>query len=167
MKFNKYTYIILMAMLFCSCQSKNQGLALFNEYYFHLSGNEEVVEPDSVLRSAYLTHVNSFQLQIPLFKTIKDSNYTLFVGIPYNSNMARIKESLKDFNWADSLAFKTDSSAYLYANYKQDSTYILEYVKSIDKNMVYVYAMSKSKQVKDSIFNLKEISNRIRKNGGD
>ncbi len=156
-----------MAVLVCSCQSKNEGLALFNEYSFHLTGNEEVVEPDSVLRSAYLTHMNAFKLQIPLFKTIKDSNYTLFIGIPYNSSMARIKESLKDFTWADSLELKTDSSAFLYANYKQDSTYLLEYIKSIDKNMVYVFAMSKSKQVKDSVFNMKEISNRIRKNGGD
>ncbi len=64
----------------------------------------------------------------------------------------------------NTLELHTDSLSYFYKTHNNDTTYISEYSKVFDKNLIYILAISNSKKIADSLFNRSELSNRFNQN---
>jgi hypothetical protein len=85
----------------------------------------------------------------------------IFVGIPYNTS---IKE-LSDYNLIHTLNqtyFESDSANYFYKTYCDKKDQITIYIRNFSNNLVYVLTVSNSGKLSDSLFNLKELSNRFK-----
>ena len=95
-------------------------------------------------------------------KYIKHADYEIFIGIPYNTSIQQLfqnqlkkQDSLIDMLYSDSHSH--------YVKYKRNDFYIAEYATKVASNsLIYIYTMSISKEVTDSLFNKFELSSRVK-----
>jgi len=158
---SKSSYIlILITALTISCTPKKENsINLFNDIRFGLQQGEELVDI-KLMSTSYLDQTNQKKIQVPLFKCIKNSNYIMYIGIPYNTSLSALSKS-ELFEKNLPIQANTDSTTFDYKQYLHDATYITEYAVKVQNNLLYVIAVSKSKAIQDSLFNFKVLSHRL------
>jgi len=150
----------LIAIFLFSCNTKKEnGISLFNNYVFRLLPNEQPLKITDVTKREYFKYIQNKSIQIPLFRYIKSNLYELYLGLPVNVALSEILKPNLSYS-----VRKTDNLRYDFKEYKTlDNYYVVEYVVKIKpyNNMLYVLGVTKSKEISDSLFNFKTLSNRI------
>ena len=126
-----------------------------------MHSGEAVMDVNSSIAQMYTEYFNNQQIQIPLFKYIKHTNYVIFIGIPYDTSIAgMIKTQLEK---PDSCHLLLESNSKSFFNrYKKNGYYITEYAIVLENNsIVYLATLADTKEIADSLFNKSEIAKRI------
>jgi len=148
--------------LYLSCTNNNsKEINLFNNISFTLHTGEKLSEITPVITDMYSEYFNNQQVQIPLFKYIKHKDYVIFIGIPYDTSIDKMMnlQSMKPDSCHVSLE---KISTGFFNKYKKNGYYIFEYSAVFEnKSLIYISAMSDSKEISDSVFNKQGIINRI------
>jgi hypothetical protein len=155
--------ILLLLFIFISCNQKkdNRYLSLFNNISFITETNErpaKVITPS--IKDTYQSLYNQSSIQIPLFKCIQANEYTLYIGLPYNTSISKLIES-QSAHQAHFSDFRSDSLTYYYLSQKTNDVYLAEYTVNCNGNLIYVLAETKNSAVCDSLFNFDKLSNRF------
>ena len=147
--------------LVCCTYKQAPSVLLFNKISFKLNDGEEVVKIDSKKKEIFNSYFDKKSVQIPLFRCIKSDSYLIFVGIPFNTS---VKE-FTDYSLTHTLNqtfFEGDSTNYFYKTYSNEKEQITIYTRNFMNNLVYVLTVSNSAKLSDSLFNIKELSNRFK-----
>ncbi len=158
---NVILYLSISMTLVCCTSKQEPSVLLFNKISFKLNDGEEVVKIDSKKKEIFNSYFDKMSVQIPLFRCIKSDSYLIFVGIPFNTS---IKE-LTDYSLIYTLNqtfFEGDSTNYFYKTYSNEKEQITIYTRNFSNNLVYVLTVSNSAKLSDSLFNIKELSNRFK-----
>lgn len=157
---NPFLFLFLIFIISCS-NIKNNEIALFNETSFIIFEDEVICSIDFETKNKYTENFNNSNIQVPLFKYIKNNNYEIFIGIPYNTSIDLLYQKKNGIN--DSLLnSKLDSLCY-FKNYKRSEKYITEYVSKVDaSSLIQISTMTISKEISDSLFNIFELSKRLK-----
>jgi hypothetical protein len=158
---NVILYLSISMTLVCCTSKQEASVLLFNKISFKLNDGEEVVKIDSKKKEIFNSYFDKMSVQIPLFRCIKSDSYLIFVGIPFNTS---IKE-LTDYSLIYTLNqtfFEGDSTNYFYKTYSNEKEQITIYTRNFSNNLVYVLTVSNSAKLSDSLFNIKELSNRFK-----
>lgn len=145
----------------CCTSKQDQSVLLFNKILFKLNDGEEVVKIDYEKKEIFNSYFDTNSVQIPLFRCIKSDSYLIFIGIPFNTS---VKE-LTDYNLTQALNpifFEGDSTSYIYKTYINEREQITTYTRNFSNNLVYVLTVTNSAALSDSLFNIKELSNRFK-----
>ncbi|MFA9388174.1 MAG: hypothetical protein ACERKD_00115 [Prolixibacteraceae bacterium] len=153
--------IISILSVLPSCLETNKEISLFNGLKFELNKGEVVNYVDMHVNDKYTRYFNNRKIQIPLFKYIKNADYEIFIGVPFNTTIdAFIQDQLKNQDFATTKI--TYDSISCYKNSKMDNFYIVEYARNYsNKSLLYIAAISNSLELSDSLFSMSQLSNRI------
>lgn len=159
----KKLIIFISIVLLCSCTKKsNNSISLFNNISFEMRNGEALTDIHPSISELYSEYFNNQQTQIPLFKYIKNSNYKIFIGIPYDTSIKKmVKTKLKE---PDSCRVFFESNSYsFFTKYKRDKFYITEYASVFGKGtIIYISTITDIKEISDSLFNKSNMSKRIK-----
>ena len=158
---NLVLFLLISLTLVCCTSKQDQSVLLFNRISFKLTDDEEVVKIDFKKKEIFNSHFDKESVQIPLFRCIKSDSYLLFVGIPFNTS---VKE-LTDYSLTQTLNqtfFEGDSINFCYKTYSNEKEQITTYTRNFSNNLVYVLTVTNSAALSDSLFNIKELSNRFK-----
>lgn len=152
---------VLGFIFFISCNSHNDNsIALFNDLSFELGKGEKLAEITSGTQSNYAGFISQKKVQIPLFRYIKATGYDIYIGIPYNTSLSELNDS-KLLGDSLSLENKVDSLSFNFNTFAKDSTYFCEYIQKSQNNLLYILAVTESKQLLDSLFNYNVLAKRV------
>ena len=97
--FRKIGFLLfILSILFTSCSSNQQetGIPIFNGISFDQGDNEKLGSADSTAIAIYEQYFNNdLKAQIPLYRTLKATGYTIYLGIPYKLSLDRFKKARK------------------------------------------------------------------------
>ncbi len=158
----KILFVLLLLSFFsCTSSLNDKQFFIFNNVSFKLIEGESLIDVTSDINEHYISYFKNTNIRLPLFKNIISNSYTIYLGIPYNSSIKKIMKFQNLDDKFNLVASSSDSSFYTFKNYNNDSTYISEYSRLFDNNLIFILAISNSKTVSDSLFNLRELSNRF------
>ncbi|HLF35573.1 MAG TPA: hypothetical protein VI583_15125 [Cyclobacteriaceae bacterium] len=155
--------LILFIFSFHSCSTggKNE-IRLFNNLAFILREGEYAAEIDTGIVSKYTGYFNNQDIQIPLFRYIKNDHYEIFIGIPYNTTFEKLALSRLAVYDSSRQNFKSDSS-FLYNRYVKDGFIITEYSGEFNNHsIVFISTITSDAGFSDSLFNEAALRNRIK-----
>lgn len=159
---NKLLLLIVLPLLLLSCKgNSNNDLHLFNNIMFSLNEDESRTQITEELQEAYFKYINEKPFQVPIFMIIENHNYQIYIGIPVGTNLeelagADIKEGAQIITDPES-----DLSTYAYRQYSYDAEFISEYAVKVNENLLFLFAITDSYEVSESMFNLNELAGRI------
>lgn len=154
--------VVFLGFILLQCSSSpDNEISLFNNIVYHLEEGESVenITPGTVL--LYDSLFNGPKAQIPLFRSIGHEDYTIFIGLPFNTTYNQLLESkTKHSDTADNFQIITDSC--FFSKYHVESGKVAEYLVQLEENsLVFVAALSNTSFAPDSLFTLKKFHNRI------
>lgn len=158
----KVFIVISILLLFTACtHEKNNSLNLFDDLTFKMQVGETSEDIKPIISDLYSSQFNNGQIQIPLFKYIRHSDYQIFIAIPLNTTIDKLaKTQLEEFD-SGSVYFESGHD-YFFIKCKRDGLYICEYAATFKKNtLIFVSLISVKKEISDSLFNKGQISKRI------
>lgn len=157
----KYTLFFFILTLFsCKNVAKNE-LPLFNGIAFKITDNESVEKVSKSVLENYNKNFNYSPFQIPLSKYIVHNNYSIYIGIPFNTSFNNLRSFHIKNNENNLGSFKSDSTSF-YRSFKSDSLFYTEYCANINSNsLIYISTVTKYKEVADSLFNEAKLIERI------
>ena len=155
--------VFLGSLLFqCSPKSENE-IFLFNDIFYQLEEEESIEEITQNRVELYDSLFNRNKPQIPIFRSIKHQDYSLFIGIPYQASYEQILKTKS--KQKDSLLISeviTDSCWFI--KYRVKDSIAAEYLaKTKDSSLIYMAMLSINHSKADSLFSLNEFKNRISK----
>lgn len=154
--------MLLAISLFACTSNKEKGeVFVFNNISFKLIEGERVVNTDYLIAENYQSYFKSSNIQNPLFRCIKNQDYTIYLSIPYNTSIDTLMKFQILGQTAGLTELQTDTITYFFKRQNNDTTYISEYSTVIDKNIIYLLTTTNSKKVSDSLFNQTDLSNRF------
>lgn len=159
------TLLLLSFAFLVSCNPKNQEgkeIKLFNKFTFSLENSEISKQINDDIHHKYDSLITRKGFQIPLYKYVEASNYKIYIGIPYNTSLKKIKDQ-EIFPGTLRTSQRDKSGEYTYKTYTAYGSFLAEYAENLEGNLVYVLAISSSKNTADSVFSLKAFSNKIQK----
>ena len=155
---------LLIALFISACSSTNDNeVVIFNNISFNLIEGEKLCFSETNNKEHYHAYFSNTDLQIPLFRCIENKDYLIYIGIPFNTSLSELVE-FQILNHLESpISFESDTLSYFYKSHKIGTDYHIEYSKEIDKNLIYILAVTNSRAIFDSLFSHKTLSNRISK----
>jgi hypothetical protein len=154
------TLFLFIFLVACTSSEKNE-IFISNKTSFKLNEGEKLVDIRPGITEDYQYHLNNSDIQIPLYKYIRNKDYRIYLGIPYNTSI----EKLIKFQLSDQTVgheeLETDSLSYFFKKQDNDTTYISKFSKTFDENLIYILAITNSKIISDSLFKQKAFSNRF------
>jgi hypothetical protein len=153
--------ILITHVLSCTSNENDKEVFLFNTLSFKLIQGENLVDINPEIKQNYHSYFKNTPLQIPLFKCIKTSEYTIYLGIPYNTSIEELLKLPPAGQTSDPTRLQSDSSSYFFKTQTKNTTHLSEYARVFDKNLIYIVAITNSKIISDSLFNHSELSNRF------
>jgi hypothetical protein len=155
------TVLFITSFLACTTVKEKSELPIFNNISFKLMEGESLMDLTPEIKDNYLSYFKNTNLQIPLFKSFKAEDYTIYIGIPYNTSIEKLIELQIVDQTANPIILESDNSSYFFKKQNTDTTYISEYSMLFDKNLIYILAITDSKTISDSLLNQIELSNRF------
>lgn len=129
-----------------------------------MNEGEEMGVITSSVKEIYAENFNNSEIQIPLFRYIKHSNYQIFIGIPYNTSINELTQNQLR-KQEDLISNLKGDSLYFYDRYKRGDFYMTEYAAMFSNNsLIYISTISPSKELTDSLFIQSELLSRINTN---
>lgn len=157
----KIIILIFLISALISCSSKQQtGVYLFNDISFKLNKGEEVVELDSQNKTNYHLYFGEKATQIPLFRCIEAIDYTIYIGLPYNTSLTELT-NIHLRPELQQASIESDTLSYVYKKYSSEKEFVTVYTQRLNDNLIFVLASSNSAILSDSLFNSKALTNRF------
>ncbi len=163
MKFYYFT-VILFLLFACGTDQPPNSVMLFNDIAFELREGEQVQALNRVSQSRYADFIESYPVQIPLYKHIEHNTYLIFIGIPYKASLAELIPLRLYGPDSTSVNFQTDSSTFIFRTYRFSEQYVSEYIRNESGSLIYVLCLNDSKQYPDSLFGKEAWANRFAEN---
>lgn len=163
---NKIFAFIGIMVFLAACKSGNEHeIPLFNEFKFHTDSTEKITEIDSLGQVPYIQHFNDIDdIQIPLYRIIKARDYTLYLGIPFHTNLQKIAAAKTVKPNADTVLLQSQSADNFYRKYKKGNLYLAEYMRNIDSvSIICVFGSSASEAIANDVLSEEKMSARIKK----
>jgi len=156
-----FSILFIIFFLACTPNKEKNEVFLFNDTSFKLTAGDSITDLKYQITENYQSYLTKSNIQIPLYKCILNKNYRIYIGIPYNTSIKKlIKIQIIDHP-AGQVELKTDTLSYFFKHQNNDTTYISEFSKVFDKNLIYILAITNSKMISDSLFKHTELSNRF------
>ena len=159
---NKFLLLIILPFLLCCSSKEKSNLILFNDILFELKEHESIANIDTELKEEFHSYFTETPLQIPLYRCVKGKDYSVYIGIPFNTTLKRIGDA-KTSQIKDPIQMTKDSN-FFYAAYSKESKYVTEYIQEFDENLIYLLTISNSPEKSNSIFNKEALSARFKEN---
>jgi len=156
--------IILCILFLCliSCVTHNpKELSLFNNYSFQLNNGDELETLNTLIQQDYQSFVHTADYQIPLFRFIKQNDSRIFIALPFNANLKQLSKNQLLDTTALVVKSETDSVSFSFRNFKCKTTYLSELIVQLDKNLLYILAVTDSQNVATTDFNKETLLKRI------
>lgn len=152
--------IILGFLLFqCSPKPENE-IFLSNDVFYQLEEGESTEEITQNTVELYDSLFNKKEPKIPIYKRIKHQDYTLFIGLPFQTSYEQLLETKS--NQKDSLFSEIITDSCLFIKYQVKNSIAAEYLtKTKDNSLIYMAMLSVNPSKADSLFSLNEFKNRI------
>lgn len=158
----KLFLLVSIPLFLFSCKgNSNNELHLFNNIMFKLHEDESRIQITGELQEAYFHYINEKPYQAPIFMIIENHNYLIYIGIPVATNLQEIADAGIIEGAQIITGPESDLSTYTYRRYSYDADFISEYAVNVNDNLFFLFAMTDSQEVSESMFNLKELSGRI------
>ncbi len=159
---NKLFLLFSVSLFLFNCKgNSNNELHLFNNIMFGLHEDENRVQITRELQEAYFYYVDEKPFQVPIFMIIENHNYRIYIGIPVGTNIQELAGSGLLEGAQLISGPESDLSSYAYRRYRYDAHFISEYAVNMNDNLVFLFAITDSQDVSDSMLNLNELSGRI------
>lgn len=158
----KYILITLLAFSLIRCNNAQKDeIPVFNNINFHLEDGESTVNITQTTIDLYDSVFNGQFSEIPLYKKIQHQQYSLYLGLPFNTNLKKLKH--QKYEIPDSLVLsKTANDSSFIIEYKIDKTFAIEYATQINKkSIMFLSALTTKKEIADSLLNMKKITERF------
>ena len=152
-------YLVSLLLLLACNSNDNTDLNIFNDIFYKVDYNEKVVFLDSGIKSAFDDYYEGTYLKIPILKTFKSDSSLRYLGIPYNTSLLKIKESLKTSK--PNSEIKTDNSSYLYFYSKESTRQTVAYYLNNNSNLVSLLIIDSSKLERGNKYVLDSISKKL------
>ena len=148
-------------MFFLGCNS-NEGdeIYLFNGISFELIEGEKVIKLDKDRKEIFHSYINNKSVQIPLFRFIESKDYSIFVGLPFNTSIKELS-NLSIAPTFNQTFFEGDSTSYFFKKYINDKEHVSIYTRNFSNNLVYVLTVTNSAIKSDSLLHKNALSNRF------
>lgn len=157
----KQLTLLILIILTSSCidvgNITKDNITIFNNIYFKTAASEYLINSKENITNFH-DLVKSKFVQLPLFRVLKGENYFIYLALPYKTN---IKKLAANKLYPEVLFSKTDSSNYSYTKYSSKESYIIEYSKKINDNLLYVLVVSKDSHTYNNNFELFDLEKRI------
>jgi hypothetical protein len=145
----------------CSTGGGNE-IRLFNNLTFILCQGEYIAEINTGIVNKYTGYFNNQDIQIPLFRYIKNDNYEIFIGIPYNTAFEKLALSRLAVSDSSRQNFKNDSS-FLYNRYVKNGYIITEYSEEFDNSsIIFISTITSDAGLSDSLFSEAALRGRVK-----
>ena len=82
--------LIIISFFACTSSKKDKEVFIFNNISFKLIEGESLVDIKPKIKENYLSYFKNTNLQIPLLKSIKNKDYKIYLGIPYNTSIEKL-----------------------------------------------------------------------------
>ena len=126
-----------------------------------MHSGEAVMDVNPSITQMYTEYFNNQQVQIPLFRYIKHPNYVIFIGIPYDTSIAKMTKTQSEKPDSCHLLLESNPKSF-FNRYKKNRYYIAEYATVLENNsIVYLATLADTKEIADSLFNKSDIAKRI------
>jgi hypothetical protein len=163
----KNLFFAILSLFLFSCSNKggdsNSDIPLFNDCTFKLHSGELLTESNTATQRLYENYFNNTDIQIPLFKHIKHTEYDIFIGIPVGTSVEGMSKTVLEKHNSTLDNFKKDRN-YCYNQYILNGLYITELaIKIDDKSLFYISSITSNKLFVDTLLNYRELSRRILK----
>ena len=159
----KKVFLLLSVIIIGFFSCKNQGgsdLFLFNNVSFTLQQDEKVSTITNIEKDKFFSYFNEQAPQIPIYKYIKTSTYTIYIALPYNTTIQNFSNS--DFLLCNrNTLTQVEDSVSHYNQYDCMGEFVSEYVVSLGGNIIYFLASTPSEAIADSLFSLDAMKNRF------
>lgn len=154
------TFLLGFTLLQCSNQRENE-ISVFNNINFHFKHNESVENITQSTITLYDSLFNGQYSEIPLYKKIRHQQYSLFLGLPFNTSLKKLKT--QKYAIPDSLIISKESNDSCFIiNYKIDKTFATEYAIQINKkSLIFLSGLTTKQAIADSLFTLENLSKRF------
>ena len=149
---------LLLSLVSCELES-DKGVYLFNDISFQVHENESVEESNREIIAEYEKYLFTSDLQVPLFKCVKGDQYTIFLGIPYETSIEEIADAQSLVE--NPLLFEAESDSPLLIRNHPNGVYSTEFLVPSGENLFYVLATSSSQAIQDSILTKEILTNRF------
>lgn len=130
-----FTFILILICF--SCTNNENKILLYNQYYYALKEGETVESTNSSLEK-YKNNFSFENIQIPLFRKIKNQNYERFIGIPYQANLSKVKNEVGKRKNIFFVSQHTDTTSYYV--YKNKEFFYSEFTFSPDSSLIVYIA---------------------------
>ncbi len=154
------TFLLAFTFLQCNNQGKNE-VSVFNNINFHLKPNESVENITQSTVALYDSLFNGQFSEIPLYKKIRHQQYSLFLGLPFNTNLKKLKS--QKYERPDSVIIsKAANDSCFIINYRIDKTFATEYAIQIDQNsLMFLSGLTTKQAIADSLLTLENLTERF------
>lgn len=154
--------VCFVVVLWSSCSSPSaEGVLLYNNISFSVEEGEYVQQPDLNLTNEYLGMIDAKDIQIPMFKCIRGTDITLYVGLPAESNLQNLfaappvqMDTIFENNGISNNSF--------YRTGMKSDLFVFEYAEMFGQNLVYLTGHTKSKKVIDTKLNGDQLHKRFK-----
>ncbi|MBE9466764.1 MAG: hypothetical protein IMY72_00415 [Bacteroidetes bacterium] len=153
--------LFIISFLACSKSKEKKEVPIFNNISFKLFESEKIVDIKNQITNNYQSYFTNSNIQIPLFKCVKNKDYTIYLSIPYNTSIEELTKFQIFGKTLGQKELQTDTLSYFFKKQYIDTAYISEYSKIFDENLIYILAITNSKIISDSLFNNTELSTRL------
>lgn len=161
---NLFFLFILFSALACSTDAEEKTgkeVFIFNNISFKLLDGEYLTPLNPGVKEAYLSNFQPSHLQVPLFKSIENTTYSIYLGLPFNTTIEKLVHYELVADSVAPLLTKSDTLTYFFKQHFNDTLYISEYAQVFDGNLIYLLATTKSEAISDSLFNQTALSDRF------
>lgn len=157
----KIVLILLIAFISGCNSSEKKELILFNEVKFKLKDEEKTKPINIDKKNIFDSYHRNTSIQFPLFRCIESKNYIIFIAFPLNTSL---KETLNlvDSDSLKELFSEEVSGSYSIKQLQSSNEFLTIYSRTFNGNLVYVFAISESKEVYDEMLNPEAISDRFK-----
>jgi len=157
----KLTVAFLGFILWQCSPTPDNEIPLFNNIVYHLEDGESIedITPNTV--ALYDSLFNGPNYEIPLFRNIQHKDYTLFIGLPFNTGYEQLLRN--KVNSRDTLLIsETITDSCFFTKYEVENTTASEYVVKLNnKSIVFVATLSIADNKTDTLFTINKLNNRI------
>ena len=95
---------------------------------------------------------------IPLFRSIKQTNYDLYLGLPFQTSFEKLQNR---HNNQELILNETDDKSYSYQQYQTDSSYITTLIRKEKNGTIYIVVSTKDKETAQNNFTYEKLNQRI------
>lgn len=161
LKVKSFKFLFLLLFLSACGSQSGDDIALFNNIFFKKDKTEKICDSSVNNDVLYYSRFENEEIQIPLFKCLYGKNYSVFIGIPYNTDFKAIHDMTSEDKRHETLLSEGDSLSFFFKDFIKDGKYYNEYCRQSRDGLIYLLAVSGDETIVDSLFGSDSFSNRL------